>query len=120
MYVSDCDRGVFHYLKNIFQVPEFYKLLFSSSPEHHNEEREWVLTLISEAMLEPIDYQVLQNRAGIKLLLSSFSSVWLERKSRSLILRTLQNAVQMPSVAHDLFTREGLHMWIASIIHVSS
>lgn len=108
-----CMKPIF----DIQNVPEFYKLLFSSSPEHHNEEREWVLTLISEAMLEPIDYQVLQNRAGIKLLLSSFSSVWLERKSRSLILRTLQNAVQMPSVAHDLFTREGLHMWIASIIH---
>ncbi|CAI2354018.1 unnamed protein product [Caenorhabditis sp. 36 PRJEB53466] len=108
-----CMKPIF----DIQNVPEFYKLLFSSSPEHHNEERTWILTLISEAMLEPIDYQVLQNRAGIKLLLSSFSSVWLDRKCRSLILRTLQNAIQMPSVAHDLFTREGLHIWIASIIH---
>ncbi|KAF1751365.1 hypothetical protein GCK72_017919 [Caenorhabditis remanei] len=107
-----CMKPIF----DIQNVPEFYKLLFSSSPEHHTEEREWVLTLISEAMLEPIDYQVLQNRAGIKLLLSSFASVWLDRKSRALILRTLQNAVQMPSVAHDLFTREGLHIWITSII----
>ncbi|CAL2045435.1 unnamed protein product [Caenorhabditis brenneri] len=107
-----CMKPIF----DIQNVPEFYKLLFSSSPDHHNEEREWVLTLISEAMLEPIDYQVLQNRAGVKLLLSSFASVWLDRKSRALILRTLQNAVQMPSVAHDLFTREGLHMWITSII----
>ncbi|EGT47154.1 hypothetical protein CAEBREN_20330 [Caenorhabditis brenneri] len=107
-----CMKPIF----DIQNVPEFYKLLFSSSPDHHNEEREWVLTLISEAMLEPIDYQVLQNRAGVKLLLSSFASVWLDRKSRALILRTLQNAVQMPSVAHDLFTREGLHMWITSLI----
>lgn len=110
-----CMKPIF----DIQNVPEFYKLLFSSSPEHHNEEREWVLTLISEAMLEPMDYQVLQNRAGLKLLLTSFASVWLDRKSRALILRTLQNAVQMPSVAHDLFTREGLHMWITSIIHSS-
>ncbi|ULT90244.1 hypothetical protein L3Y34_008537 [Caenorhabditis briggsae] len=108
-----CMKPIF----DIQNVPEFYKLLFSSSPEHHTEEREWLLSLISEAMLEPMDYQVLQNRAGIKLLLSSFASVWLDRKSRSLILRTLQNAVQMPSVAHDLFTREGLHMWITSVIH---
>ncbi|ULT91678.1 hypothetical protein L3Y34_009368 [Caenorhabditis briggsae] len=108
-----CMKPIF----DIQNVPEFYKLLFSSSPEHHTEEREWLLSLISEAMLEPTDYQVLQNRAGIKLLLSSFASVWLDRKSRSLILRTLQNAVQMPSVAHDLFTREGLHMWITSVIH---
>uniref|UniRef100_A0A8R1HQ74 NopRA1 domain-containing protein n=1 Tax=Caenorhabditis japonica TaxID=281687 RepID=A0A8R1HQ74_CAEJA len=110
-----CMKPIF----DVQNVPEFYKLLFSSSPEHHNEEREWILTLISEAMLEPLDYQVLQNRAGMKLLLSSFSSIWLERKGRALILRTLQNAVHMPSVAHDLFNREGLHIWIAAVIHVN-
>ncbi|KAK6009903.1 hypothetical protein OSTOST_25138 [Ostertagia ostertagi] len=36
--------------------------------------------------------------------------------SRRLILSILKAAVQMPSVAHDLFYRMNLHTWIASII----
>ncbi|CAI5453019.1 unnamed protein product [Caenorhabditis angaria] len=107
-------------MKPIFDaenVPEFYKLLFSSSPQNHKQEREWILTLISEAVLEPMDYQILQNRAGIKLLMTTFSSLWADRKSRGLILRTFQNCVRMPSVAHDLFFREGLHTWITTILN---
>ncbi|PIO60863.1 hypothetical protein TELCIR_17630 [Teladorsagia circumcincta] len=36
--------------------------------------------------------------------------------SRRLILSILKAAVQMPTVAHDLFYRMNLHTWIASII----
>ena len=43
-------------------VPEFYKLLMSSSTEHHNKERHWMLKLIAESMIEPNDYNVLQKR----------------------------------------------------------
>ncbi|KHJ95881.1 hypothetical protein OESDEN_04161 [Oesophagostomum dentatum] len=98
------------------EVPELYKLLLSSSADHHNQEREWILTLISEGLIEPMDYNVLQNRSGIKLMLSLFPTCMVDMVARRLILNTLKAAVQMPSVAHDLFYRMNLHSWIASVI----
>ncbi|KJH45985.1 hypothetical protein DICVIV_07943, partial [Dictyocaulus viviparus] len=97
-------------------VPELYKLLLSSSANHYKEEREWILTLISEGLIEPMDYNVLQNRCGVKLLLSLFPTCMVDMVSRRLILNILKAAVLMPSVAHDLFYRMNLHAWIASII----
>uniref|UniRef100_A0A158P9P7 NopRA1 domain-containing protein n=1 Tax=Angiostrongylus cantonensis TaxID=6313 RepID=A0A158P9P7_ANGCA len=101
-------------------VPELYKLLLSSSTDHHHQEREWILTLISEGLIEPMDYNLLQNRSGVKLMLSLFPTCMLDMASRRLILTILKSAVQMPSVAHDLFYRMNLHSWIASIITDSS
>uniref|UniRef100_A0A183GDJ7 NopRA1 domain-containing protein n=1 Tax=Heligmosomoides polygyrus TaxID=6339 RepID=A0A183GDJ7_HELPZ len=46
-------------------VPELYKMLLSSSTEHHNEEREWILKLVYEGLIEPMDYNVLQNRSVV-------------------------------------------------------
>ncbi|KAK6753664.1 hypothetical protein RB195_012943 [Necator americanus] len=97
-------------------VPELYKLLLSSSAEHYKQEREWILTLISEGLIEAMDYNILQNRSGIKLLLSLFPTCMVDKVTRRLILNTLKAAVQMRSVAHDLFYRMNLHSWIASVI----
>ncbi|EYC01702.1 hypothetical protein Y032_0105g3694 [Ancylostoma ceylanicum] len=97
-------------------VPELYKMLLSSSAEHHHQEREWVLTLISEGLIEPMDYNILQNRSGVKLLLSLFPTCMVDMAARRLILNILKTAVRMPSVGHDLFYRMSLHSWIASVI----
>ncbi|KAK6023582.1 hypothetical protein OSTOST_10630 [Ostertagia ostertagi] len=86
-------------------VPEIYKMLLSSSTDYHKQEREWMLTLILEGLIEPLDYNVLQNRSGIKLLLALFPTCMIDMVSRRLILSILKAAVQMPSVAHDLFYR---------------
>lgn len=97
-------------------VPELYKMLLSSSTEHHNEEREWILKLVYEGLIEPMDYNVLQNRYGVKLILSLFPTCMINMNTRRLILSILKAAVQMPSVAHDLFYRMNLHTWIATVI----
>ncbi|CAJ0590168.1 unnamed protein product [Cylicocyclus nassatus] len=97
-------------------VPELYKLLLSTSTEHYKQEREWILTLISEGLLEPMDYNILQNRSGVKLLLSLFTTCMVDMVTRRLILNALKAAVQMRSAAHDLFSRMNLHSWIASVI----
>ncbi|PIO77852.1 hypothetical protein TELCIR_00032 [Teladorsagia circumcincta] len=101
---------------SLLHVPEIYKMLLSSSTDYHKQEREWMLTLILEGLIEPMDYNVLQNRSGIKLLLALFPTCMIDMVSRRLILSILKAAVQMPSVAHDLFYRMNLHTWIASII----
>jgi hypothetical protein len=44
------------------QVPELFKLLLSSSIEHHQRERQWMLQLLSESLLEPFDYHVIDKR----------------------------------------------------------
>ncbi|VDL83499.1 unnamed protein product [Nippostrongylus brasiliensis] len=98
------------------QVPELYKMLLSSSVEHHHQEREWILTLISESLIEPADYTIIQNRSGFKLMLSLFPTAMVDMTARRLILSILKTAVQMRSVAHDLFHRMNLHTWIACVI----
>ncbi|KAK6058980.1 hypothetical protein COOONC_03430 [Cooperia oncophora] len=90
---------------DLSNVPEIYKMLLSSSTDYHKQEREWMLTLILEGLIEPKDYNVLQNRSGIKLLLALFPTCMIDMVSRRLILSILKAAVRMPSVAHDLFYR---------------
>ncbi|VDO05096.1 unnamed protein product, partial [Haemonchus placei] len=97
-------------------VPEFYKLLLSSSASYHKQEREWILTLILDALIEPRDYNVLQSRSGIKVMLCLFTTCMVDMVARRLILSILKAAVQMPTVAHDLFYRMNLQSWIASVI----
>lgn len=43
-------------------VPEFYKLLLSSSTDQHQEERRWILRLIADSLIEPYDYNIMQKR----------------------------------------------------------
>lgn len=80
------------------------------------EERQWILKLISEAMIEPNDYNVLQKRFGIKLCLSLFGSCMSDMVTRKLILIILLAALHHPSVARDLLQRHNLHSWIALTI----
>ncbi|PAV74232.1 hypothetical protein WR25_03909 [Diploscapter pachys] len=100
-------------------VPEFYKLLFSSSTEHHKEEQNWILMLISEALIEPMDYNLLQNRNGLKLLQGVFTSSMTDQTSRKHILSILKSCVQMPTLANELFTKINLPTWICTAIKVS-
>ncbi|PAV89091.1 hypothetical protein WR25_20510 [Diploscapter pachys] len=75
-------------------VPEFYKLLFSSSTEHHKEEQNWILMLISEALIEPMDY----NLNGLKLLQGVFTSSMTDQTSRKHILSILKSCVQVEGI----------------------
>ncbi|CAD6197662.1 unnamed protein product [Caenorhabditis auriculariae] len=108
-----CMKPIF----DVNNVPEFFKLFFSSSPEHCHEERDWVLTLIAEAMIEPMDYNVLQNKAGVKLMMCMFGSCCCDQKERKQILSILKSCASMRTVAHDLFAREALHSWIVVVIN---
>lgn len=47
---------------DVQNVPEIYKLLLSSSTQYYINERHWCLRLISDSLIEPSDYNVLQKR----------------------------------------------------------
>uniref|UniRef100_A0A0N5A8Z1 NopRA1 domain-containing protein n=1 Tax=Syphacia muris TaxID=451379 RepID=A0A0N5A8Z1_9BILA len=98
---------------DLTNIPEFYKLLMSSSTEHNAEERQWILKLLADSMLEPNDYNILQKRYGIKFCLSLFTSCISEHMSRKYILFMLSAALKHPTVAYDLFYRQNLQCWIA-------
>ncbi|KAM3724667.1 Nucleolar pre-ribosomal-associated protein [Dirofilaria immitis] len=93
-------------------VPEIYKLLLSSSTQHYNKERHWCLRLISDSLIEPNDYNILQKRFGIKLLLSLFGSVIADQETKKFILLSLRAILQHRSVANDLYVRQNFHSWI--------
>ncbi|CAI4223550.1 unnamed protein product [Auanema sp. JU1783] len=99
-------------------VPEFYKLLLSTSPEKYKVEREWVLGYLNEAILDSADYNTLQNRSGIKLLQGLFSSCICDQTARKYILQIFKACANIPSSAQDLFIRQNLHSWIVTAINL--
>ncbi|VDN54698.1 unnamed protein product [Dracunculus medinensis] len=104
---------------DIGNVPEFYKLFLSSSTHFHNDERHWILKLLSGAMIEPNDYNILQKKSGITLCLSLFASNISDRITRKYILLILRSVLKFPSLAYDLFHRHNFHSWIALTIQQS-
>ncbi|VDD90913.1 unnamed protein product [Enterobius vermicularis] len=104
---------------NMEDVPEFYKLLLSSSTDQHQEERRWILRLIADSLIEPYDYNIMQKRFGVKLCLSLFGSCMSDWISRRYVLFILSAALRHSSVAHDLFHRHNLLCWIATTIQVA-
>ncbi|VDN25227.1 unnamed protein product [Gongylonema pulchrum] len=99
-------------------VPEMYKLLMSCSTQFHDTERHWCLRLITDSLIEPNDYNILQKRYGIKLFLSLFGSSIADRQTRKYILLSLRAALQHRSVANDLYRRQNLHSWIVLSLQV--
>ncbi|VDK18660.1 unnamed protein product [Anisakis simplex] len=97
---------------DIENVPEFYKLFLSSTVQYHHKERQWILTLIADSLIEPYDYNVLQKRYVIKLCLSLFTSNMSTMETRKLVLIILRSALKHQSVAKDLFYRSNLQSWI--------
>uniref|UniRef100_A0A914XGN3 Nucleolar pre-ribosomal-associated protein 1 C-terminal domain-containing protein n=1 Tax=Plectus sambesii TaxID=2011161 RepID=A0A914XGN3_9BILA len=93
-------------------VPEMYKLLLSSSTEHFERERHWLLQLLADGLREPNDYNVIEKRFGFKLILSQFATSLADHRSRALILRLVKAAVHHPSIAVDLCRRANLIGWL--------
>uniref|UniRef100_A0A0R3RVI4 NopRA1 domain-containing protein n=1 Tax=Elaeophora elaphi TaxID=1147741 RepID=A0A0R3RVI4_9BILA len=111
---------------DVHNVPEIYKLLLSSSTQHHEKERHWCLHLILDSLIEPNDYNILQkrwdmktlksnnekSRYGVKLLLSLFGSVIADQETKKYILLSLRTILRHRSLANDLYVRQNLHSWI--------
>ncbi|VDK70646.1 unnamed protein product [Litomosoides sigmodontis] len=97
---------------DVQNVPEIYKLLLSSSAQYYVTERHWCLRLILDSLIEPSDYNILQKRYGIKLLLSLFGSVIADQETKKYILLSIRAILQHRSLANDLYVRQNLHSWI--------
>uniref|UniRef100_A0A915PS98 Nucleolar pre-ribosomal-associated protein 1 C-terminal domain-containing protein n=1 Tax=Setaria digitata TaxID=48799 RepID=A0A915PS98_9BILA len=97
---------------DIQNVPEIYKMLLSSSTQNYMKERHWCLRLILDSLIEPNDYNILQKRYGLKLLLALFGSIVADQETKKYILLSLRAILQHRSIANDLYVRQNLHSWI--------
>jgi len=96
------------------QVPEMFKLLLSSSTEHHHRERNWMLRLIGDSMHSASDYHILEKRHCIKLCLALFPSCMVDLETRKCILALLKTCARHGgTVSWDLVYRHGIFAWIA-------
>ncbi|KAI1717634.1 nucleolar pre-ribosomal-associated protein 1 domain-containing protein [Ditylenchus destructor] len=93
-------------------VPEFLKLFFSGSTENFKKERQWIIRLCSESMLEPNDYNILCKSYVVEycqaLFVTPIVDLWLKLD----ILKLFDNCVQHESVVMDLFNRLNFLAWI--------
>ncbi|XP_055863710.1 nucleolar pre-ribosomal-associated protein 1-like isoform X2 [Biomphalaria glabrata] len=95
-------------------IPEFYQLFFSPHLQY-KQERNWLLSLLSDGLRETSDYWIYQKKLIFKILFCYYDSSISDFKSQELILKTLQNASQEKFIAVDLVRKHGLMSWLLNV-----
>uniref|UniRef100_A0A7E4ZW96 NopRA1 domain-containing protein n=1 Tax=Panagrellus redivivus TaxID=6233 RepID=A0A7E4ZW96_PANRE len=101
---------------NVNAVPEFLRMLLSTSTLAYKNEREWMLNLVKDSIFTPRDFHVLEQQNGTSLCLSLFASPFCDRSTMRQILYLLKRLVSIPSVAKDLCIRLNFHTWLLTTI----
>jgi len=97
-------------------VPEFFKLFFSSSTEHHLKERQWILRVCSEAILDTYDYAIFSKIYGVESCMTLFPTLLTDFWTKLLILKIFKRCVEIPKAARDMFWRLNFATWLAQTI----
>ncbi|CAL1527817.1 unnamed protein product [Lymnaea stagnalis] len=100
---------------DLSNVPEFYKLFYSSGVQY-KQERNWVLSLLCDGMRETADYWLYQKKHIFKILMCFHDSVLSDVHSQGLILSALRNACKEKFVAVDLVKNHGLVSWLLGVV----
>ncbi|CAJ0962071.1 unnamed protein product, partial [Mesorhabditis belari] len=94
-------------------IPDLASMLFSSSTQHHKEERLFLLDVVRYGCCEPNDYALITSRGGFRSIISLFSSPLTNNNARLSILDLLKRLSTMPTPSHDLIHRLNLPSWLA-------
>lgn len=97
-------------------VPEFYKLFFSTSTEFHIKERQWMLRLISNSIVDSQDYGIICKVFTIEYCMNLFTTPLADYWSKLLILRIFRTCLELDSATKDMFLRLDFDTWLAMAI----
>ncbi|KAI3416043.1 hypothetical protein GPALN_005596 [Globodera pallida] len=97
-------------------VPEFFKLFFSASTEHCLKERQWILRLLTNGIVDPQDYGAICKVFAIESCMALFCTPMADFWTKLLLLKVLSVCVGLRSAARDLFFRLDFATWLTNAI----
>nr|CAD7457075.1 unnamed protein product [Timema tahoe] len=102
---------------NLTTVPEFLAL-FHSSDLNYRVHRHFILEVLRDGMKQKDDFEISHKNVIYKILLSFYSSVIADKKSKLLILEIVESSVKIPEAAPLLVSSYGILSWLEQIIQL--
>ncbi|KAJ8280119.1 hypothetical protein GJAV_G00050750 [Gymnothorax javanicus] len=100
-----------HQYLDLKKVPEFFQLFYSFDLEHRVE-REWVLEVLQEGLVDRYCYQLCDRQGIFQILLSFQSSPLCDESTQCRIMEVLQRVSGVNTAAYELIKVHGLLTWI--------
>uniref|UniRef100_A0A1A7XHS4 URB1 ribosome biogenesis 1 homolog n=3 Tax=Iconisemion striatum TaxID=60296 RepID=A0A1A7XHS4_9TELE len=97
------------------KVPEFFKLFYGFELEHKME-REWILNVLEEGIMDGHCYDLCNQQGIFQVLLSFSSSPLCSERYQMQIIRVLCKAARVTKAAYDLSKSCGLLSWIIQLV----
>jgi len=105
---------------DVENVPEFFKLFLSTSTEHHERERHWILTLLADGLRTPYEFAICEKRDVFNHILCLIDTPFADSRARSLALRCIKAAAIHPTVSVHLCNSYNLPSWLLIFIQSTS
>ncbi|KPP69918.1 nucleolar pre-ribosomal-associated protein 1-like [Scleropages formosus] len=96
-----------HQYLDLKRVPGFFRLFFSSDTEHKTE-REWILAMLKEGMMDRHCYKLCDQQGIFQVLMGFCTSPLCEESTQAQILEVLHQAAHNSKAAHELIKFHGL------------
>ncbi|KAL3097887.1 hypothetical protein niasHS_000622 [Heterodera schachtii] len=97
-------------------VPEFFKLFFSSSTENCLKERQWILRLLTNGIVDTQDYGAICKVFAVEYCMAIFCTPLADYWTKLLLLKVFAICVGLRSAARDLFIRLDFVTWLTNAI----
>ena len=98
-------------LLDLDDVPLFYNLLHSSTP-NFRAERIWMLRFLAAGMRTDSDYALFRRRRVFDLVINFYDSELTDPRTRGFILKIVLAAAAVPGATLDLARNRGLLAWL--------
>ncbi|XP_068126588.1 nucleolar pre-ribosomal-associated protein 1 [Hyperolius riggenbachi] len=115
MYIKINRFLLSHEYLDLKKVPDFYRLFYSSDPEH-KVEREWILGLLSDGMRDKYCYELYDYQRIFMVVMAYYNSPLSDESSRNQVLEILMKAAKVPKAAYELIRDQSLLPWLQNIL----
>ncbi|XP_072525451.1 nucleolar pre-ribosomal-associated protein 1 isoform X2 [Salminus brasiliensis] len=97
------------------RVPDFFKLFYSFDLEHKLE-RQWMLSVLEEGMMDRLSFDLCEQQNIYHALLGFCSSPLCDQPLQIQIVNILKRSVRITKAAYDLTKVHGVLTWIIQLI----
>ncbi|KAI4893107.1 hypothetical protein NFI96_020631 [Prochilodus magdalenae] len=97
------------------RVPDFFKLFYSFDLEHKLE-REWMLNVLEEGIMDRLSFDLCEQQSIFHTLLGFSSSPLCDQSCQIQILNILGKSAHVTRAAYDLIKAHGILSWIIQLI----
>ncbi|KAJ8391476.1 hypothetical protein AAFF_G00089500 [Aldrovandia affinis] len=111
MYVIVNKFLLTHQYLDLRKVPEFFQLFYSFDMEH-KAEREWILDVLKEGVVDRYCYDLCDKQGIFQILLTFYCSPLCDVYTQAHIMEVLRQAANVTKAAYELIKVHSLLTWI--------